>query len=281
MRRLCWLRRTMIACTLWGFGTHSASAGAAQRIITLAPHLAELVCVASSCERLVAVSRYTDPRFSQGKPEIGDAFTISIEAIMALKPDLILAWEGGTPAPLVAQLRRTGLPVQTVRAHTLSDIGHGIRTVGKLTGTSAKADAAARQFEKRLGLLQKTYQQRLPVRVFYQIGLNPMYTIGQRSPIHEAILLCGGRNAFANVPQTATLASLESVAATAPQIIVFERSAQSAAIENYWRRWPLIRAVAHKQLYPIDGRLTRPAPSMLYGLESLCKVIETARGHYR
>ena len=117
---------------------------AQQRIVALSPHLAELVFVVGAGDRLIGVSAYTDfPEAAAKLPVIGDAFMLDLERLTILKPDLLLAWQSGTPAHVIDELRLRGYQVEVIRTRSLHDIPLALRRIGELTGHSTTADTAA------------------------------------------------------------------------------------------------------------------------------------------
>lgn len=259
----------------------AAAAAAAERVVTLAPHLAELVCAAGACDKLVGVARYTDEPGARGKPQIGDAFSVNAEALLALRPDLVLAWGGGTSPQLIERVRALGIPVRWVTVRKLDDVGRAVLDLGTLLERRPAAEAAAAAYRERLAALRERYRGRAPLKVFYQLEVQPMFTLSRRSPVSEAITLCGGVNVFADLPQLSAPVGVESVLAASPDVIVFSRQDMTVEIRKFWQRWPLVRAVAHRQLYEVDAAtLTRQSPRVLDGVEELCKVLEQARPVY-
>ena len=133
--------------------THSA-----RRIITLAPSLTELVYAAGAHEQLVGVSTYSDfPEAARIKPQVADATGVSFEALLALKPDLVLAWKGGTRPADIARLESLGVNVFVIEIRALADVPRVMRTLGKLLGRPLLSDAPERfaaTFESTLEKLQ-------------------------------------------------------------------------------------------------------------------------------
>jgi ABC-type hemin transport system substrate-binding protein len=249
------------------------------RIITLAPHLAELVCDAGACDQLVAVSAYSDfPPELARLPRIGDGFSFNLESIVALHPDRVLAWEGGTPAATVQRLRALGLTVDWIRIVHLQDVPAALDRLGRLLHTPAAAAAAAARFSKRLAALQLRWQGRPPLRVVYQIGTGPAYTVGGASPISEALAVCGGVNAFAGLSSLAAPIGAEAMLAAQPQALLFGGDDRLAAIRAYWARLPGAPVNRLGTFYRVDADwLARPTPRMLDGIEQVCTDLDDAR----
>lgn len=262
-----------------GLALTSAGALAAERIVTLAPHLAELVCSVGRCDRLAGVVAYTDaPASAAARPQVGDAFNVNLEVVVALRPDLVLAWDGGTPPQTVERLRRVGLKVESVAARDLGDIAAALETVGHMVGADDAGRAAAGAYRERLDALHREYAGRRRLRVFYQIETDPAFSINRRSPIHEALDLCGGDNVFAGLPTLAGAVSAESVLAARPDVVVHSTQENPAEIARYWSRWPGLAPADPQRRVVIDANtLTRQSPRVLDGVAELCAGLDRVR----
>jgi len=254
----------------------------AQRIITLAPHLTELVYSAGAGDRIVGVVEYSDfPPAALEQPRIGDAFRLDFEAITELMPDLVLAWTSGTPADVQERLRDMGLRVVPLDAKSLDAIGPELSRIGELTGTQDVADAAAAEFNARLQILLERYAADTTVDVFYQIAAQPLFTITARHVINDAIELCGGRNIFADIPGVSPAVSLESVITAEPDVIVAGEDAipgGEAALRQQWADWTSIPAVRNDHVVTVDAdRMHRTTLRILDAVEELCAHLDAAR----
>jgi iron complex transport system substrate-binding protein len=251
----------------------------AQRVVSLAPDLTELVYAAGAGDTMVGTSAYSDyPVAAKKLPHIGDAFRVDIERLLALRPDLVLAWQGGTPVAVIEHLRMLKLPVLVIGTRQLADIAANLELIGIATGHLQTAQAAARNFRTDLEILRSKYAERPPVRVFYEISATPLYTIGGRQLISRMIELCGGRNVFSDLRPLAAEVSLESVLARNPQAVVTGDSPEAAADLQQWQHWPQLSAVQNQSLFSISGDLLdRATPRVLAGGQQLCKDLETTR----
>lgn len=256
---------------------------AAERIVTLAPHLAELVCAVGRCEQLVGVAAYTDaPPAAAALPQIGDAFNVSVEAVLQLQPDLVLAWRGGTPSGNIARLRDVGVPVDEVQVRSLADIGDALEAVGRLTGAVDQGRDAARAYRARLAALRERYRDRRRLRAFYQTETTPAFSVNRDSPISEALDLCGADNVFADLPTLAAAVGLESVIAARPDVVVHSRQEDPAAIARYWKRIPGLQPADPRYRVVVDGNtLTRQSPRVLDGVAELCAGLDRVRAFGR
>lgn len=254
-------------------------AAAAQRVVTLAPHLAELVCAAGGCARLAGVSARSDypPRVA-ALPRIGDAYAVNLESVLALKPDLILAWDGGTPPNRVARLRRLGLRVEWVKVDDLDGVAAALEQIGAWLGTAGIADAAAGAYRQRLAALRRTHRDDPPIRALYQIETAPAYTINGDTPISEAMAVCGGVNVFAGLAQRAEPVSAEAMLAAAPQVVLYGGKENAAAIRTYWQRLSSTPAARADNIFAVNADLLgRAAPRLLDGVEEVCDRFKQAR----
>lgn len=251
----------------------------ARRVVTLAPHLAELVCAAGGCERLVAVSAHSDfPPPVARLPEIGDGWQVNLEAVLAQRPDLILAWDGGTPVDNIERLRKLGLRVEALPIRSLDGVADALQTVGILLGTGTAANAAANAYRQRLAALRAAHRGARPIRVVYQIETAPAYTVNAKSPISEAMAVCGGVNVFAALPTLAAAVGAEAMLLAAPEVVLYGGDENAADIRAYWARLGSAPAAKRGALYPIDAdRLARAGPRLLDGIEQVCQLLDRAR----
>lgn len=252
----------------------------AERIVSLSPHTTELLYAAGAGDRVSGVASYSDyPPAAQRLPQVGDAANLNLESILALKPDLIVAWKSGNVGHQLEQLQRFGIPVFFSEPRRMEDIASNLQRLGRLAGTEAIADAAAQTFLAGYQALRREYSGRTPVRTFYEIWDQPLTTINGEQLISQAIRLCGGRNIFAGLPTLAPVVTREAVVAADPQAII----ASGQAVERpewlkNWEAWPQVTAVRNGQLYVIDPDLVqRQTPRILAGARIMCGQIEQAR----
>lgn len=255
---------------------------AAQRIVSLAPHATELMFAAGAGDRLIAADEFSDfPSAAKALPRIGRAGALDVERIVALKPDLVIAWGSGNVPGQVAQLRRFGIPVFVSEPRAPEDVASTLRRFGALAGTPEPAGRAAAVFESAWAGLRREYAGRSPVSVFYQIWDKPLMTVNGAHLISKLINVCGGRNVFADVGQLAPTVDTEAVLRTDPQAIVGSGADERRpAWLDDWKRWPGMRAVRDGQLHDVPPQLIqRHGPRLIEGTRRLCEVIDRARGY--
>jgi iron complex transport system substrate-binding protein len=250
----------------------------AARIVTLAPNAAELVAAAGAADRIVGVVKGTDqPASLRDRAIVGDVNGLDLERIVALAPDLIVTWPWTTPAQ-VDLLRRRGIAVFVVDPSAIDGIASDIERLGIVTGTGAIARSAAAQF--RADVREATRNVAPPrLRVFYEVSDVPLFTLGGKHLVSQAIERCGGENVFARLSLPAPLVGLESVLAADPQVIIAGTDgARRPAWLDAWSRWRGLDAVRHRNLYTVDADLLhRPGPRFAEGMAELCRALANAR----
>lgn len=279
MRRSVPMFVSMLAALLlsaaWSASTHAQSIA---RIVSLAPNLTELVFAAGGGERLVGTAEYSDdPPAARRIARVGDAFRVDIERILALRPQVVLAWTSGTPPQTIAQLRSLGLTVHEFHMQRIVDIPEVLRQLGELLGTTPIASQAAERFEREIRALRERYAHREPLSVFLQVNSRPLYTVSGTQIISEVLELCGGRNVFGELEQLAPQVSLEAVIARDPQVIVISDEGNPRAKEE-WRKWTHVRAVRTGNVYEVPADdLTRATTRLVQGAAELCRALDMAR----
>jgi iron complex transport system substrate-binding protein len=256
-------------------------AAPARRIVSLAPHITELLFAAGAGGRVVGDVEYGDyPPAARALPKVGSFSRLDLEAIVALKPDLVMGWASSSPPAAISRLRAMGLTVYVSETHRIADIAGELERVGKMAGTEAVANSAAAAFRERHARLVARYSRQPPVTVFYQIWKQPLMTVNREQIISDAMRLCGGRNVFAQLPILAPTVTVEAVIAANPEVIVASGMGESRPewLDD-WRRWTTLTAVARDNLYFVPpDLLQRHTPRILDGAEKLCTHLETARG---
>jgi len=255
----------------------------AVRIVSLAPHITEVVFAAGAGEQLVGAVSYSDyPEAAKDIPRVGSYDSVSLETLVALGPDLILAWRSGNGDEVVKRLESLGLTVYVDEPKTLEDVAQSLRVVGQLTGNDDTANAAAQDFMDALLRLRETYSERETIGVYYQIWDEPLLTLNGDHLISDVVRLCGGSNVFADAITLVSRISVESVIRADPQVIIASGMDQARPQWlDAWRQWDSMQAVQNKQLYFVPpDLLQRHTPRIIQGAEILCRQLQQAREYY-
>jgi iron complex transport system substrate-binding protein len=252
----------------------------AQRVISLAPHVTELLFAAGGGSHVVGVVAYSDfPEDARKIPQIGSNREVDLERIMALKPDLIVVWRHGSSERQIEMVRKLGVPLFHSEPQTLADIPESVAKLGQLMGTEKAAGPAAAELRQQLAGLRSRYANRPTVRVFYQVWDKPLYTLSGKHIVSDALRLCGGENIFAKLPVTAPVVSVEGVLQENPEAI-FATAEKNYGGVSMWKPYGTLLAVRNDNLFTIDGNLlNRAGPRMIPGAAMLCEKLELARQH--
>jgi len=249
----------------------------ASRIVTLAPHLAEIAFAAGAGAKLAGVSSFSrHPPEAERLPVVASYGRVDVERLIALRPDLVLAWRSGNSALQIDRLERIGIRVFVTEARSLADIPRIVRLVGVLAGSFDVAESRARQFENEIADLRKRYAGERRVAVFLEIWHAPTLTVNGTHLISDALRLCGGRNVFAAAKTLSPLVSREQILDARPEAIVTGGFGSEAL--QAWKGLESVPAVRNRRIYAIDPDwLHAQGPHVLQGVRALCERLELAR----
>lgn len=248
----------------------------AERIVSLSPGITETLFAIGAGKQVVGVSVDSDYPLAAAKlPDVGGFENVNVEAIIALKPDLVVAWEPSGIIPQLSVLAKFNIPVYVVNNQNIPDIANEMKNLGKLTGNNIKATVAANRFMDKYSHLEARYSHaKIQPKVFMQVSNNPIYTVGNRSLSGQIISLCGGQNIFGSMKTYAGMVSMEEVINDNPDVII----GYSPFNPESWNNWPQIAAVKNHHLINVDASLlARDGPRILDGAEQVCEVIQKAR----
>jgi iron complex transport system substrate-binding protein len=252
----------------------------ARRIVALAPHIVENAYSAGAGDYLVGAVSFSDyPAAARELPRVGDFRAWSVEAILALQPDLVLFWGSGNGLERVESLQRLGLPVFVTEPRALQDIAREVRAIGVLAGVEQASERFARKLERDLEELRSLHASRRELRVFYQLWNDPLQTVNGQHMISAVLELCSASNVFADAPFLAPRITLEAVLDRDPDVILASGSdgRRPAWLDN-WRAYPELRAVRGNALLAVDpDYLQRPTTRLLIGARELCAKLDALR----
>tara|TARA_B110000444_G_scaffold256200_1_gene292080 strand:+ start:292 stop:1179 length:888 start_codon:yes stop_codon:yes gene_type:complete len=265
------------------FGYVLHLSGPAQRVISLAPNITELVFASGAGEKLVGTVSYSDfPEAAKKVRQIGTSKQLSYESLVGLNPDLVLAWRSGNGSAVTNRLRSLGINVHESEMVILEDVPRTLRNYGVLLGSARQAELKAQEFVSKLETLRERYSTRVPVSVYYQLWNEPLLTLNKEHIISDVIRLCGGQNVFAESVALVSRISVETVIRKDPQVIIASGMGQVRLewLDN-WRYWSSMAAVTEDQLYFVPPDLIqRHTLRIIRGAEMLCDYLDRAREHY-
>ena len=252
----------------------------AERIISLAPSVTELLFAIGAGSQVVGVIEYSDfPPETKTLQVVGRFDLLDIEKIIELEPDLIIGWKSGNPRTSIEQLKRLGLSVYLVELNDLPSISTQMESLSKLAGTTIEAKEAINHFNQTYESLVTQYSNRESVRTFYQVWESPIITTGGKELMNDIIELCSGENIFNAIDQIAPKVSLEAVIIANPEVIIGSGVGLTRPEWlNDWESWPSLKAVSEEHVYFIPPDLVqRQTPRTLIGAKQMCEHIAKAR----
>nr|WP_042840191.1 vitamin B12 ABC transporter substrate-binding protein BtuF [Yersinia aldovae] len=241
---------------------------AAQRVVSLSPSTTELAYAAGLGDKLVAVSAYSDyPEAAKQLEHVASWQGVNVERILALKPDLILAWRGGNPQRPLDQLAAFGIPILYSDPINLDQIASDLDKLAQYSPHPEQAHQAAEQFRQQVAELRSRYARNKPLRTFLQFGTQPLFTSSGHTLQSEVVSLCGGKNIFAASPVPWPQVSREQVMTRQPQLIVVGGTqSQADNVSAFWQ--PQIDAPV---ITLNEDWFNRAGPRILLAAKQLCQ----------
>ncbi|MBW2430821.1 MAG: cobalamin-binding protein [Deltaproteobacteria bacterium] len=249
-----------------------------QRVVAFAPSLTEIIYAIGQGHRLVGATVYSNfPAAAQKLPRVGTYVHLDLERIVALKPDLCIATKDGNPRTVIDRLAALNIPVYTVNPLDLKSVGQTILELGTILNASEIAAAVVEDINRRVRKVRDLVDgvSDRP-RVFFQIGVKPIISVGTDTFIHELIVFAGGRNVAAG-PNPYPHYSWEQVIGLSPDVIVITTMARQAVFEQVrktWHKWSRLPAAKNGRIYLVDSDVfDRPSPRLVDGLEQLAVLL--------
>lgn len=249
----------------------------AGRIVSFAPHVTELLFAVGAGAKIVGAVEHSDyPEAAKRIPRVGSNVAADLERIVAMRPDLIIAWLHGASMKQLERLRSTGIPVYFSDPRTLEAIVRDGERLAALAGTEREAAPWAAQFRQRHEQLRLRYSHRASVKVFYQVWAKPIYTLNGEHFVSDVLAACGAKNVFGALAAVAPVVDTEAVLGANPQVIAGAMPA--AQLQAQWRPWRELEAVRLENIFGIDAdRMHRAGPRAIDAAEALCERIDEAR----
>ncbi len=248
-----------------------------RRIVSLVPSVTEILYALGAEDRLAGVTDFCDyPPAARQKPRVGGMIDPSLEAIVALKPDLVIVTTEGNREETLAQLKRLRIPTYLVAAHRVSDTTALVGHVGELTERRDAAAALVARLEQRIAAVTSAVLTRPRPRVLYVLWPEPLIVPGRESLVTELIRLAGGESITAGEGESYPRYSLEAAIARAPEVILLaDHGAGTGPVdEEKWRGFTSLPAIRAGRLHRVNGNLLhRYGPRIVDGLEQLARAI--------
>ncbi|MCO6058921.1 cobalamin-binding protein [Pseudomonas sp. MOB-449] len=264
--------RRLLACLLMCL---ALPATAQLRVVSLAPSLTETMLDLGASDLLVGVLDGGErPPALAGLPSVGRYGQLQAESLLSLRPDLVLLWPDSVGAAGREQLKKLSIPQLVVEPRNLAQLAASFVEIGERVGRAEQGRQLAARFQVGLAELRLRHQRNAPLKVFYQVWDQPLYTLGGQQIVSDALKVCGAENVFADLSLPAPQVGIEAVLQRDPAVILVSEPGQAGA----WKSWPQLTAVKRGQVWPVPDRgLERPSFQMLGATEKLCQLLDTAR----
>ena len=251
--------------------------GPPRRIVSLVPSVTEILYALGQEGHLVGVTDFCDyPPAARAKPSVGSMVGPSLEAIVALRPDLVVLTTAGNRDETFVQLQRLGLPVYVVNPTSLAQALDLVDQLARLTGRPEAAAPVVGELRRRVREVAARVVARPRPRVLYVVWPEPLVVPGRGAIVSELIELAGGRSITAASGEGYPRYSVEAAVAQGPEVILLARHASPASpiAREQWARFATLPAIRQGRMHDVDGNLLhRYGPRMVDGLERLARLL--------
>lgn len=250
----------------------------AQRVISLAPHATEIAYAAGLGDKLIAVSEMSDyPEQANKLEKVSNYQGIKLERIIALRPDLVIAWPSGNPAKELEKLAQFDVPIYYSTSSSLMDIANNIEQLSQYSENPQIGQKAADDFRTQLKVLKDKYNTEDKVRYFYQLSEKPIITVAGKNWPSEVFSFCGGENIFSNAGSPYPQVSIEQIITRQPDVIFTSRHAMSS--DGMWSEWQNeVPALKNGHIWSLNADwINRPTPRTLNAITEVCDYFESVR----
>lgn len=266
------LNKLLVVCLLLIQTAWANSSNDIKRIVSLAPHTTEMTFALGKGNQLVAVSDYSDyPQAAKSLPAVADYNGVDFEAIVRLKPDLILAWRGGNKPQDLSRLARLGYKLFYSSPQTVWDIANEMTDLGNILGVKDTAKNLSESYLLALKELQSKYRTHNPVSVFYYMWPKPLMSIGNDAWANHLLEICGAQNIFRDAISDYPEVTIEEVIRRKPAKIIAAMKIQQSDAQSWWEGYKSLYVAQVVVVNP--DRLHRFTPRILDGLDDLCRQI--------
>ncbi|MBR9873849.1 MAG: vitamin B12 ABC transporter substrate-binding protein BtuF [Vibrionaceae bacterium] len=250
----------------------------AQRVISLAPHATEIAYAAGLGDKLIAVSEMSDyPEQANKLEKVSNYQGIKLERIIALRPDLVIAWPSGNPAKELEKLAQFDVPIYYSTSSSLMDIANNIEQLSQYSENPQVGLKAADDFRTQLKALKDKYSIEDKVRYFYQLSEKPIITVAGKNWPSEVFTFCGGENIFSSAGSPYPQVSIEQIITRQPEVIFTSRHAMSS--DGMWSEWKNeVPALKDGHIWSLNADwINRPTPRTLNAISEVCEYFESVR----
>ncbi len=252
------------------------------RLVSLSPSLTNTVYALGGQNDLVGITNYTvyPPEAAREKPSVGAVVNPSLERIVALHPDMVLALPEFNGAETIAGLQRVGIPVFLFQTGNLSNIYRTIASVGQILGREQQATTLIASLRARESKVRAQAESGPKPTVLLVLSLDPLITAGRHAFITEMIEAAGAKSATDDLPQDWLQMNVEAILPKRPDYILIMNDGPVKVKDMQHRAgWSSLEAVQKGRVVIVDDRIQIPGPIAFEGLEDLARQIHAMQSH--
>lgn len=277
MERRAFLSWVALALVLGCGAPRVAQGGPPARIVSLSPSTTEVLFALGLGERVVGVSRFCDyPEEAKSRAKVGGLVDLNFEAVLALRPDLVVGAENATQSPVQKQLEALGVQTSFPRNESLAEVFSSIRAIGAAAGVAQGADALASSVEAQVLAIKAQHEGKPRPRVLFLVGYRPLVVVGPGTFLDTIITYAGGQNAVTRGPAYPTI-DLEGLLALQPEVIIDGSLEEGGDLQGRWGSFSQLPAVRDGRVFAAPSQaLLRPGPRIAEGLSALASLLHPA-----
>ena len=249
-------------------------------IIALSPHIVEMLFDIGAGDQIIGTTDFSDyPEQAKKIPRVGNYIRIQLERVIALQPDIVIAWKTGSPSDDLARLKQLGFNVVYSNPQHFEDIAKELRYFGQLTGHVKQANLVADKFVHDLTEIKTTYKNKKKITGFYELWDRPLTTVSSKSWPQQFFELCQMKNPFVAAEAPYPQVNIEEVLQQSIQIIIQPLSANQPDKKGFdWNKWPVIPAVKNNHIIKADADgVHRMTLRSVIALKKVCEDIDKTR----
>jgi iron complex transport system substrate-binding protein len=268
--------------------SHAASAAEPasppKRIVSLAPNMTEILYALGLGDNIVGVTTFCDyPEEARKKPKIGGMSNPSLEAVLTLKPDIVVLTTDGNPKEFEERLVALKINTFIFQARRLSEFPQGIRELGAALKVREKSEALAKEIEGAVNKFKRSNsaihnpQSAIHKKILFIVWPEPLIVAGPGTVMDDAITLLGYENIAASAKTAYPKYSIEEVIRQAPDVIFIGKATgmdMRPVSQGILQRISSVPAVKNGSVYYVSDRLYRLGPRVIRGIEELAECLK-------
>ncbi|HEV2171545.1 MAG TPA: ABC transporter substrate-binding protein [Candidatus Binatus sp.] len=253
----------------------SANAAPAMRIVSLAPSTTEILFALGAGPEVVGVSQYDDyPPQVHDLPRVGSFLTPNLEAILALRPTLVVGLELSSDVRQIRALNSMGYPVLLVSDNSLQEIEDSIEKVGGRIDRKSEADQLVAQIKGQVAGVQERLINAKAVRTLMLVGHQPIVAVGVGTYLDELMRIARADNIADAAGEQWPHLSMEFIIAMRPEVILDGAMGSDPASSDFWQKYPTIPAVRdHRVLGYAEDPMLHAGPRVGQSLAIMARTV--------